>query len=77
MATWKPVSGEPVTTESEIRVFNVDTGEEGFVRITWENRCHKANFFGPVVKVERNYDDSGYEISAPTRTVLDREPIFA
>ena len=77
MATWKRVSGEPLTVESEVRVFNLETGEEGYISITWENRYHKPRFFGSVFKIDRFYDSDGCEIEEPKETILDENPTFA
>lgn len=78
MATWKRASGEPVTTEREVRVYNVETGEEGYVGVSRElDRAHNCRFYGPVCKVERVYDEHGAEVAEPKRTVLDAKPTFA
>ena len=78
MATWTPASSEPLTTEREIRVRNVETGEEGYAKVSWESSgCGIPIIFGAVCKLDRVLDDEGFEIAEPKRTVLDANPTFA
>lgn len=79
MATWKRVSGEPITTESRTRVYS-DDGREGYVAISREQRgawdTHGPRLYGPVVAVESQYNSDGTVVSEK-KTVIDAEPTFA
>lgn len=77
MATWKKANGEAVSTEREVRVYNPETGEEGYVSVSWENPTHSPKFYGPVVRLDRIFDAHGAEIAEPKRAVLDHDPTFA
>lgn len=76
MASWKQATSDPITTEREVRVYNTETGEEGYISLTWENQGHNVRFFGSVCKVERYYDESGVEFLPLTRMVIDQNPVF-
>jgi hypothetical protein len=78
MSTWKRATSEPLTTEREVRVYNTETGEEGYIHVTREcTRDHSPHFFGPVSRLDRVFDAFGTEIEEPTRTVLDANPTIA
>lgn len=81
MATWKKATGEPITTERQVRVYNPETGEEGHVGVSWDllgPRYHVCRFYGPVVKLDRIIDmNTGVETEEPRRTILDADPTFA
>ncbi len=78
MATWKKATGEPITTESEVRVYNPETGEEGYVSVSRDlSRDHTPQFFGAVKAKRQYFTMSGVEIAEPTYTVIDAEPTFA
>lgn len=74
MAKWKQV--EPVQTHSEMRVYNTETGEEGYARVAWVGPAHKPTLLAPVVRLERIMDEDGVEIEEPRRIVIDANPTF-
>lgn len=77
MATWKRVNGAPVTTERELRVYDVDNPDrEGYAAISRVGRSPSLALFGGVYAVETNYDREGTP-ERETRTLLDAEPVFA
>lgn len=78
MANWKRSSGAAVTTEREVRVYNPETGEEGYVSVSWEiGRDRSPKIYGPVVRLDRVFDAHGAEIEEPRRTVLDAAPTIS
>lgn len=78
MATWKRLGGDPLTTEREIRVYDVDTGVEGDVGVSWELARGRPSLYGPVTRVtERFFNPDGSEYAPPRREVLDLNPTFA
>ena len=76
MAIWEKATETPITSEREVRVVNTETGEEGYVSVSW-NKSHHPRFFGPVVKLDRVFDSEGFEIAEPKKIVLDLDPAFA
>jgi hypothetical protein len=76
MAKWKKATSELVTTDRQVRVVNVETGEEGYARLRWVAGIPR--FYGSVyVETKRYLDDEGYETQPPDTVVLDAEPEFA
>ncbi len=78
MATWHKKTRNPITTERQVSVYCSETGQEGYVGVSWElDRFHHAQYYGPVVHLDRVFDKDGTEIEEPRRTILDANPTFA
>ena len=71
---WKRLTSDPVTTESEVRVFN-ESGDEGYASVAWHSNC--VRLYGPITQiVERFFDADGIEYRDPIRRVVDTTPAF-
>lgn len=73
MAIWKLSSGEPVTVERERRVYNTETGEEGYATVV---RGVGVRLAGPVCRKECDYNDDG-TVRDERYFPIDKHPEFA
>ena len=74
MAQWARVNNEPITVESEVRVYSLDTGAEGYIHVRW-NKWRHPELYGVVTKiVKRFFNPDGSEYENPSRVVLDADP---